>query len=131
MADKDNACGSCGKTVQGQFCPVCFSKWDPGSDGPAPPQYCFDCYEKHLETHKPDLTCVTIWKMEPSNSFRIEVGEYLCDQLCSDEALGVLAAWLMNGASKDGIHRFLRTRGMEREMEQHRTERYLRDNPPQ
>ena len=125
MADKDHTCGTCGKTVQGNFCPVCFAKWDPGSDAAEPIQYCFDCLQKHLEAHKPDLTCVKIWKMEPSNSFRVEVGEYLCDQLCSDEALAVLAAWLMHGASKDGIHRFLRTHEQVRQAERSRAERYM------
>jgi hypothetical protein len=124
--DKDHTCGTCGKTVHGHFCPICFAKWDPGSEAPGPPQYCFDCLEKHIETHKPDLTCVKIWKMEPAGYFRIEVGEHLCDQLCSDEALGVVAAWLMNGASKDGIHRFLRTREQERQRERANTERYIK-----
>jgi len=124
--DKDNTCGICGKTVLGHFCPVCFAKWDPGSDGPEPLEYCFDCLEKHMETHKPQMTCLKILKMEPAGYFRIEVGEYLGDQLCSEEALAVLAVWLMNGASKDGIHRFLRTREQERQLERARIERYTK-----
>jgi len=123
--DKDHTCGTCGKTVQGRFCPICSAKWNLGSDEPEPPQYCFDCLEKHLETHWPEMTCVKIWKLEPTGYFRIEVGEYMCDELCSDEALGVVASWLLNGASRDGIHRFLRTREQERQLERARTRRYI------
>ena len=128
--DKDHTCATCGKTVQGRSCPVCFAKWDPGSDAAEPPQYCFDCLQKHLETHKPNLACAKIWKLSPTDSFRIEIGEYLADQLCPDEALGILATWLMDGTGEHGIYRFLRTREQERQTEKSRIARYLRDNPP-
>ena len=117
----DNICSACGKIVATEFCPVCFKKWDPGSSGPEPEQYCFECLEKHYAAHKPELPSMTIWKNAPNN-YRIECEGRMNDQLCDDEALGVAAAWLLR-ICESGGHRYMQTRDGLLEQQEFRTKR--------